>query len=413
MVATAADLKQAALQGLDTVTGAEGLATFRAHARDSLAAGAFPDRKHEDWKYTSLKALAPEHMRVIATTPAGDVTVPDLGGVQLVLVNGQLPDLDSVTLPQGVMAQPLSAHQDKATTDMVGPFSALNGAALNDGLLLTVSAGADVDELIHIVHVASAETPASAHPRIVIEVASNARVTLVEQYIGESPVLTNAVTRIDAHCNSQVTHYRLQSEGVDARHISLLEFELQRDAQVTSFQFMQGCALRRNDVHAVMAEPGSNLQMKGVFLARGSSHIDNHICVEHRVPHCESDQVYMGIAGEQGRAVFNGRIHIHDGAKGTNAELSNKNLLLSHEAEIDTKPELEIYNDDVKCAHGTTVGQMDATQLFYLRSRGINEADAKRMLGTGFVNELLLAIPDEPVQAWVTPWLAGALAEGL
>jgi Fe-S cluster assembly protein SufD len=412
MVVDAAELKQAAIQGLTHVTGADGLADFRAHARDTLAAVAFPDRKTEDWKYTSLKALEKDHVRVLAAstdTPA----LPDLGGSQVVLINGQLPDLDSLALPAGVIAQPLSSHQDKATTDMVGPFTALNGAALSDGLLLSITAGADVDGLIHIVHVASGTQAASAHPRLVIEVGSNARVTLVEHYIGSSPILTNAVTRIDAHCNSQVTHYRLQSEGSEARHIGLLEFELARDARVTSFQFMQGCALRRNDVHAVMAESGSDLRMKGVFLARGKSHIDNHVCVEHRVPNCESDQVYKGIAGEHGRAVFNGRIHIHDGASGTNAELSNKNLLLSNTAEIDTKPELEIYNDDVKCAHGTTVGQMDATQLFYLRSRGISEIDAKRMLGTGFVNELLLAIPDDAVQAWVTPWLADALTEGL
>lgn len=221
------------------------------------------------------------------------------------------------------------------------------------------------------------------------------------------------MTRYNVSANAQLTHYRLSAEATESLHVGLLEFVQHRDSRVESFQFMQGCCLRRNDVHAIMAESGADLSMKGIFLARGQTHIDNQVCVEHRVPHCTSDQVYKGMAGETGQGVFNGRIHIHEGAKGTNAELSNNNLLLNPGAEIDSKPELEIYNDDVKCAHGTTVGQMDALQLFYLRSRGIEEHAAKRMLAEGFVNELVQAMPHDSVRDWAAPWLAAGLTEGL
>ena len=158
-----------------------------------------------------------------------------------------------------------------------------------------------------------------------------------------------------------------------------------------------------------MNKSGAELNMKGIFVVRDNSHVDNQMCVEHAVPNGESDQNFKGLAGERGKAVFNGRIHIHPGASGTNAGLSNKNLLLNPGAEINTKPELEIYNDDVKCAHGTTVGQLDAMQQFYLQSRGIPAAEAKRMLSLGFVNELLMTLPHEKVAQWATPWLEAEL----
>jgi Fe-S cluster assembly protein SufD len=158
-----------------------------------------------------------------------------------------------------------------------------------------------------------------------------------------------------------------------------------------------------------MNESGADLVMRGVFIARTKTHVDHQICIEHVAPQCTSDQIFKGIAGESGKAVFNGRIHIHPGAKGSDAKLSNKNLLLSNGAEIDSKPELEIYNDDVKCAHGTTVGQMDSQQQFYLQSRGIDAQAAKRMLGVGFINELLLALPNERVAEWARDWLSASL----
>jgi Fe-S cluster assembly protein SufD len=242
-----------------------------------------------------------------------------------------------------------------------------------------------------------------------VELAEGSELTLIEHYLGDGPILANALTRIIAGANSRLVHYRLQSEAASTLHIGNLQIDQHRDSRVDSSQLMRGNVLRRNDVHVRMLESGAELAMRGIFIAREQSHIDNHLNVEHVAPHCHSDQVYKGIAGEKGRAVFNGRIHIHPYAKGSDAALANNNMLLSNDAEIDSKPELEIYNDDVKCAHGTTVGQMDAAQLFYLRSRGIDAATAKRMLGTGFVNETLMALPDERIRDWAIHWLGEAL----
>lgn len=405
-------LKADALALVDQASTADALATFRDHHRQTLATTVFPDRKTERWKYTSLKALESGHLKRALANDESDSPLPDLGGIALVIRNGIL-ETPTSNLPAGITVSALSATPASADTDMQSLFASINGAALADGLLVDVDAGADASTPLHVIHVADADTPGSTQFRLVVRLGRGARAAVIEHYLGQGPALTNAVSRYVLAENAALTHYRLSAEAPEALHIGLLEFELARDSRVDSFQLMPGCTLRRNDVHAIMAGSGADLNMKGIFIARGDSHIDNQVCVEHRVPHCTSDQIYKGMAGETGKGVFNGRIHIHEGARGTNAELSNQNLLLNAGAEIDSKPELEIYNDDVKCAHGTTVGQMDATQLFYLQSRGIDAHAAKRMLAEGFVFELVAAIPHDNVRAWVTPWLAESLTEGL
>ena len=406
-------LKQDATTLASAIQGASGLSAFRDQQQQRLAALDFPDRKTEQWKYTSLRAMESGHLKRALANDESDSPVPDLGAARIVIRNGQLDSALCDALPEGVTLTRLSDAPELAATDMESLFGTINGASLADGLVLTIAANADVATPIHLAHVADADTPGSTQLRVIVRVGTGARVTVIEHYLGQGPALTNAVTRYQVAANAQLTHYRLSSESTESLHVGLLEFSQQRDSRVESFQFMLGCTLRRNDVHVIMAEPGADLSMKGIFIARGDTHIDNQVCVEHRVPHCTSDQVYKGLAGDAGRAVFNGRIHIHEGAKGTNAELSNKNLLLNPGAEIDSKPELEIYNDDVKCAHGSTVGQMDAAQLFYLRSRGIEEHAAKRMLGEGFVNEVVLSVPHQGVRDWAGPWLAAGLTEGL
>jgi Fe-S cluster assembly protein SufD len=244
-----------------------------------------------------------------------------------------------------------------------------------------------------------------------VVLGTGSRMTLIEQYLGRGPVLTNAVTAIETRDNAHLSHYRLQSEARDSLHIGTLLLRQSGVSRIDSYQLMAGNRLRRNDVRAFIDKSGAELNMNGIFVARDRTHIDNQLCVEHRVPDCTSNQVYRGLAGEKGKAILNGRIHIHPGASGTLAELSNKNLLLNPGAEIYTKPELEIYNDDVKCAHGATVGQLDAGQQFYLQARGVPLAEAKRMLSLGFVNELVMGLPDQTVADWAQPWLAGELGQ--
>ena len=401
----AEQLKDQTLALARTSQRQDALAERRARALRQLQTLPFPEKRQEAWKYTGLQALTQGQLSQPAARLAAMPSLPFSGDHVIVIGNGFLPD-SLPPLPAGLQVAPLD--DDSPAPDTL--FGWLNDACLDNGLQLVTERNAIIQGVVHVVFVNQADKPCHAANRLQLDLAEGSTLTLVEHYLGDGPVLANALTRIRAGANSRLTHYRLQSEGADSLHIGNLQIDLHRDSRVDSSQLMRGNVLRRNDVHVRMLESGAELAMRGVFIARDGSHIDNHINVEHVAPHCHSDQVYKGIAGDKGRAVFNGRIHIHPGARGSDAALANNNLLLSNEAEIDSKPELEIYNDDVKCAHGTTVGQMDHGQLFYLRSRGIDETAAKRMLGTGFVNETLMAMADEPIREWAGRWLGEALS---
>lgn len=372
----------------------------------------FPDRRSEQWKYTSLQPLSAGHLQREAT---GSAPLPAaLAAHRLVLINGryqpelsQLPENVSLTRFDGGEALAAETTDDTLRT----PFAWLNNATLHDGLHLSVADDTVVAAPIEVLLLASDTEAAHCHTRLRVSLGRHSKLTVIERYAASGPVLTNAVTELVAAPGSNLTHYRLQAENAESLHIGTLVIAPRRDSQVQSFQLMQGNALRRNDVRAILAESGAQLALNGIFVGRGTTHIDNQITVEHRAPHSHSEQLYKGMGGDIAKLVFNGRIHIFAGAKGTNADLSNNNLLLTPGAEINTKPELEIYNDDVKCSHGTTCGQLDAGALFYLRSRGVEAAEAKRMLGFGFVNELLAALPDEAVVEWARPWLEQALTD--
>lgn len=366
----------------------------------ALEAISFPERKTERWKYTSLQALADGHMNAVAS---GELSqpLPALSEYVVTVTNGVLT---GSTLPDGV-----SLAQDSPTVNGLETPFALYNSAVATPVVLEVAANTRIEQPIHVQIQSASDAPAHCNPRLVVKLNNGAEATVIEHYHAEGQALTNAVTALITADNAKLTHYRLQGEQATTLFIGTLVIDQQGTSTVDSYQLMTGNRLRRNDVHALVGKSGAELNMKGIFVVRDKSHVDNQICVEHSVPNCESDQNFKGLAGENGKAVFNGRIHIHPGASGTNAELSNKNLLLNTGAEINTKPELEIYNDDVKCAHGTTVGQLDPIQQFYLQSRGIPAAEAKRMLSLGFVNELLMSLPHEKVTEWATPWLEAEL----
>lgn len=391
----------------------DALRPLRALARAHLEETGFPGKKSEAWKYTSLRALEEGHLKNAAPAASAPTEWPDFGGFRLVFVNGRF-QADQSLLPdaKGVELVRLNGERESALSDVsLSPFAWLNGAALNDGLCLRIAGGTELEKPLHVIHYGTAEEASFCQSRLRVELGENAGATVIEQYSGTGPLLVNAVTELATAKAARLLHYRLQNEAEDSLHIGSLVIEQARDSQVKSIQLMRGNRLRRNEVRALLNEPGADLQLNGVFIGKGSTHTDNQIAVEHRAPDCTSHQVYKGMAADKARAVFNGRIHIHPGAKGTSADLSNKNLLLSSHAEIDTKPELEIYNDDVQCSHGTTVGQIDKLALFYLQSRGISAATAQRMLGLGFINEILIACPHEAVAEWARPWLAEALTE--
>ena len=402
----------------DAAVRDDALSAWRAEARQQLAGLPFPSARTEQWKYTRLSVL--EKGYLARTAPAlSEANLPfalpaALAPYRLVLINGRYQPALSTLPAQGVTLTRLDGSEAVALTvtqdSLRTPFAWLNSAALEDGLVLHIADNVALDGPVEVLLVSSGDETAVCHPRLRLHLGAHSKATLLERYTGGGQVLTNAVTELFTGAGSTLMHYRLQAEQDDALHIGTLVLNPGRDSEASSVQLMQGSALRRNDVRVLLDGSGAHARLNGIFVGRGSSHTDNQICVEHRVPHATSEQNFKGMAGDKAKLVFNGRIHIFEGARGTSAELSNKNLLLTNGAEVNTKPELEIYNDDVKCSHGTTCGQLDAQALFYLRARGVPADDAKRMLAFGFVNELLAALPDDAVAEWAQPWLEQALA---
>ncbi|UCG73558.1 MAG: Fe-S cluster assembly protein SufD [Chromatiales bacterium] len=373
-----------------------------------FAANGFPSTRHEDWKYTDLAPVAERTLAYLANPPPAQPApvepLQDHGdSMRVLFVNGRLAPGQRLPVAEGLSLVAL-ADADAAgrarildrlqalRADPAADLAALNAAFISGGLLIEIAAGARIERPLEILLQADGQ-PVAAQPRLVISAGANSQVTLIEQYAGTGAGLTNAVT--DLHCGpgAQVSYTKLQAESPDTHHVALQRLVLERDSRVQVVQLDLGARLSRNDLQVELGAPGAEVSIHGLFVADGTAHVDNHTRLDHLAPHTLSSEIYRGIAANQGRGVFNGKIVVHDGADGTDADLNNRNLLLSQRAEIDTKPELEIYADDVKCAHGATTGQLDANALFYLRSRGLAEAQARSMLVNAFAKEILERIP--------------------
>jgi Fe-S cluster assembly protein SufD len=260
----------------------------------------------------------------------------------------------------------------------------------------------------------AADKPFVEHPRNLIVVDENAQVSIVEDYVsldgkGGAASFSNTVTELLAGENAVVSHYMLVRPAQDAYNISTLRIQQGRASNVATHSLLLSGALVRNNVHPVLAGEGAECLINGLFMANGRQHMDNYMLVEHASPHCNSRQFYNGVLNGQGHGVFHGRIIVHKDAQKTDAKQTNRNLLLSDDAQIDTKPQLEIYADDVKCTHGATIGQVEENALFYLRSRGLDEAAAKHLLLLAFANECLDRMSSDQVrrhlESLVTEWL--------
>ena len=350
------------------------------------------------------------------------------GGPRLVFVDGNFqPSLSKLRNLPGLrlcrfdeasveQAERIAEHIDSSYDPREHLFAALNTASLRDGVFLELADDASVEppiELLWIVR--AADGPTAMGQRLLVLAGVNSRASVVEQFVtlsGAAPSFCSGVTELRLGRGARLDHYRLHEESGDAVHIGGVHARLDRDASLNSFHLALGSALKRIDVVAQHDGPGARLALNGVYLPRGDEHIDYHTTIEHAVPHCESDEVFRGIVADRATAVFNGRIHIHPHAQKTRAELSNRNLLTSAEAEVNTKPELEIYADDVQCAHGATVAQLDPASVHYLRSRGISRAEAEMMLSFGFINELIEDLPLEAVRKYLEPVLAARFAHG-
>lgn len=366
-----------------------------------------PLTRHEDWKYTSLAGFAERSAAYLQNHPSGDDdaavnalldALPDAeDGIRIVFVNGRYrDDLSNTSRAEpGVDLTPYSATDAETGSRILNrqpvddnALIALNTAFLTDGLAIRVAEGCRVDGPMHVIFVADGQ-PAAVQPRLSVELGRNARAFVVQHHIGTGEALTNAVTRIDCAEQSHLFFVRLQDESHQSIHVANQLASVATDGRLDSVSIDFGAQLARNDLELELNGERAHANLFGLFMANGSRHVDNHLRVDHRMPNTTSMENYRGIISDAARGVFNGKIIVHPGADGTDAQMSNRNLLLSERAEIDTKPELEIYTDDVKCAHGSTTGRLDANSIFYLRARGIPEAEARMMLVAAFAQEII------------------------
>jgi Fe-S cluster assembly protein SufD len=407
----------AAAFGRQPASGSAWLEGLRESGMRRFAELGFPTTKDEEWRFTNVAAIART-----AFEPAGPARVTrteidrllyPAAGTRLVFVNGRFAkELSSlVPLPAGVKAGSLAAglavdpdavraHLGQHADIFDHAFVALNTGFAADGAYVRVPRGAVVEGPVELVFVAAGgAAPAVTNPRNLITVGPNAQVTLVETYLGldGAPYFTNSVTEIAAGEGAVVDHYKLQLERKDAFHVATLQVAAGRSANFSSHSISLGGALVRNDVNTVLDE-GCECTLNGLYLVNGRQHVDNHTAIDHAKPHSASHELYKGILDGQAAAVFSGKIYVRKDAQKTDAKQTNKNLVLSEDATINTKPELQIWADDVRCTHGATIGQLDAEAIFYLRSRGIGREQARDMLTYAFARDIVERIRVEALR---------------
>ena len=408
---------------------------LRRRAFERFAALGMPTTRLEPWRFTNVAPIAGTAFTLapLAEQAAAkaDAAPHALAGPGLTFINGRYvaPASDVAGLPDGVEAVSLAdalasdagetraaveAHLASGAGFEEEAFTALNTALLHDGAVVRVPANTVIEQPIQLLFVTSppaAGGPVMTHPRVLLVVGENAQVRIVESYGGGggSPYLTNTVTEVIAGPNAVVDHYKLVRESLSAYHIGSMHLRLDRAANFSSHAVTLGGAIVRNDAQARLDGEGVECTLNGLYLANGRRLVDNHTTIRHAKPHCSSHELYKGILDGEARAVFNGKIIVDIDAQKTDAKQTNKALLLSEDAQINTKPELEIFADDVKCTHGATVGQLDDDALFYLRARGLGLDQARSVLIHAFASDLLNRIAIEPVRAQLDELLLAQL----
>ncbi|HWQ68938.1 MAG TPA: Fe-S cluster assembly protein SufD [Patescibacteria group bacterium] len=420
---------------------------IRTAAFDRFIELGFPTTRLEDWKYTNVAQIAKtrwersgQAQRTLPIEPIEPFTLEDVACAQLVFVNGcYSSDLSSLKmLPAGVVVSNLAtvlacnpASVEPHLAQHAGfhnqAFVALNTAFMEDGAFVFIPKGTVVEAPIHLLFISTApfdsaldksfESPvpegfkrgaddkrgftAVSYPRNLIVVESHSQVRVVESYVGVSHDVycTNAVTEIVGGENAVIDYYKVQRESEEAFHVATAQAQLGRDSRFSSHTIDLGGAIVRNNLDVALDGEGAECTLNGLYMVTGRQHVDNHTRIDHIQPHCSSRQLYKGILDGKSKGVFNGKVVVHGAAQKTDARQVNKNLLLSEDAVIDSKPQLEIFNNDVKCTHGTTIGQHDQDAIFYLRSRGIDPAASRRLLTYAFASELLGRITIEPIRA--------------
>jgi Fe-S cluster assembly protein SufD len=421
---------QAAFRRLQQRTTAGDPAWFgrlRESAMDRFEQLGFPSVKEEEWKYTNVAPITKLNFRPALPSVEADalVTTAELArfgyveaqASQLVFRNGLLRnDLSSKAgLPGGVVAIDLTEaaadakygelvreHLARSADYNANAFTALNTAFVSSGAFILIRKGTELESPLHLNFISDPSDPDPANfPRVLIIAEENSRATVIESYasIGEAAYFTNAVVEIVLKDGARLEHYKVQRESVDAYHIATTSADLGPNSSYDSTAINFGARLSRHDVHVKMANEGAECWVDGLYVVSSDQHTDTHSVIDHQQPHCTSRQLYKGILDGRSRAVFNGKIFVRHGAQKTDAMQTNKNLLLSNEARVDTKPQLEILADDVKCAHGAAVGQIAEEELFYLETRGIHPDLAKNLLTYGFAEEVIGKIKVDSIRA--------------
>ncbi|HEU5070409.1 MAG TPA: Fe-S cluster assembly protein SufD [Verrucomicrobiae bacterium] len=396
------------------------LAPIRKAGAAHFAAQGFPTTAQEDWRFTNVAPLTK-----LALKPAGPGSAPDaevvkrctfgaLAAHRLVFVNGRFaPDLSQVgTLPAGVVVKNLAAaltensaliepHLARQANGEGNGFTALNSAAFTDGGFVHVPAGKVLEQPVHLLYLSTAnEAGATAQARNLLIVEANAQATVLESYAStaDAAYFNNVVTEVVAGDHAVLEHCKYQDESLAAFHVAALHAKLGRTSQFVSHSFALGARLSRNNIRTNLAGEGLEAVLNGLYLTKGDQLADHHMVVEHAQPNCASHEYFNGILDGKSKGVFHGRIYVHPVAQKTDAKQTNKNLLLSEDATADTKPQLEIYADDVKCTHGATIGQLNDESIFYLRSRGLGPDTARRMLIHAFAGEIIERVRHEAVR---------------
>ena len=372
-----------------------------AAGRARFAELSFPTPRDEDWRFTQIKPIT--ELNFSAAPADADATLEGcvfaaIDGPQLVFVNGHYSEALSQVgeLPAGVEVRSVSAGDCPAPPAPEDAFGALNAATVTDGPFISVADNVHFESPVRVYYLSTGRNGATANVRGYIRAGANSQVTVLESWTGkQAGYFNNATTELHAADNAQVEHVKFQDEHTGAFHVGGLHTTLGRDARVAHHSLALGGRIARNNLRAHLNGTGIEAVLNGLYLPRAGQLIDHHMVVNHAQPHCDSHEYFNGILDDDSRAVFHGRIHVHKGADKTDAKQTNKNLLLSDSATIDTKPQLEIYADDVKCTHGATIGQMNAEQIFYLRARGLDEESARRMIMHAFAGEIVERIQCE------------------
>jgi Fe-S cluster assembly protein SufD len=416
--------------------GPRWLQDMRDRAASRFVALGFPTTRDEDWRFTNVAPIAVAQFRP-AGADAGQATEADLAQYlysdaahRIVIVNGRfVPELSrAVRLPAGVRVGSLAAavtEQADVVQRYLGQlaefgtraFTALNTALASDGAYIYIPDGVVLEQPLHILFVTtpSAAGAGMSHPRALVVAGERSQSKIVETYVGpqDSAYFTNAVTEVFAGENAVVDHYKVQQEGLQAFHVASMHVNLGRSSNFSSHSFSLGGRLVRNDAIAILDGEGAECTLNGLYLADGDRLVDNHTAIDHAKAHCPSHEIYKGILGGKAHAVFNGKIIVRQDAQKTNAKQTNRALLLSDNASINTKPQLEIFADDVKCTHGAAIGQLDEDAIFYLRARGLTYAEARDMLIHAFAGDILDRVTIEPLRLAIEAELYAQLAKDL